>query len=191
MTPAFRRLCAAAVATFAVHVHASEQPDQLIELTPAQTAALAIEVEQASTATVIEVDNLLGRIELPLVGTNVIASPYAGRITRIAADEGERVTAGQVLAVSADGTTIYTAEDDNALVRTITLPDAQVATIGGVRVEARALGVLDRHHHRAHVGHEGRGERRRRGCARRDRERQAQRAPLHPGDATSGATARR
>ncbi len=99
MTPAFRRLCAAAVATFAVHVHASEQPDQLIELTPAQTAALAIEVEQASTATVIEVDTLLGRIDLPLVGTNVIASPYAGRITRIAADEGERVTAGQVLAV--------------------------------------------------------------------------------------------
>ena len=74
-------------------------------------AAAAAAVEPASAASSVEfrtaaaepadaitVDGLPGSVELPLDGTLVVASPYAGRVASILVDEGDRVTAGEVLA---------------------------------------------------------------------------------------------
>lgn len=80
-------------------------------------AAAAAAVEPASAASSVEfltaaaepadaitVDGLPGSVELPLDGTLVVASPYAGRVASILVDEGDRVAAGEVLAtvVSSD-----------------------------------------------------------------------------------------
>lgn len=70
-----------------------------IELAPAEVVALGIEVTPVAQSNTIAVDGLVGDVELPLAGTSVIATPYAGRIVRVDADEGERVTRGQVLAI--------------------------------------------------------------------------------------------
>ncbi|MGE3774098.1 MAG: efflux RND transporter periplasmic adaptor subunit [Gammaproteobacteria bacterium] len=72
---------------------------EIVALTPAQRQALAIEVTPAAPAASIAIEKLLGSVTLPLAGTTVIASPYAGRIARLRIDEGERVTQGQLLAM--------------------------------------------------------------------------------------------
>lgn len=80
--------------------HAAEAAaSKAVTLTPAQQEALGIDASPAAPASSIAFDKLLGSVTLPLAGTTVIASPYAGRIARLDVDEGERVTQGQRLAV--------------------------------------------------------------------------------------------
>ena len=71
----------------------------LITLAPAEATALAVDVTAAVPAITIGIDGLLGTVALPVEGTRVVASPYAGRIAHVAVDEGAHVAAGQVLAV--------------------------------------------------------------------------------------------
>lgn len=95
-----------ALLLFAAHVQAepgaapatADAPEH-VELAPAQIDSLAVVTTPATRATTIDLDGLLGRVELPPAGTRVIASPYAGRIAQVLVDEGERVDPDQLLAV--------------------------------------------------------------------------------------------
>lgn len=70
-----------------------------LAVSAAQITALGIETSPALAAAHVVVDQLLGSIELPVDGTVIVTSPYAGRIARMAVDDGAAVQAGQVLAV--------------------------------------------------------------------------------------------
>ncbi|MBK6659773.1 MAG: efflux RND transporter periplasmic adaptor subunit [Proteobacteria bacterium] len=75
--------------------------DKPIELGAEQARLLGIRTASASAATHVSHDHLIGDVQLPLAGSAVVASPYAGRVLNVSADEGDSVSAGQVLAVIA------------------------------------------------------------------------------------------
>lgn len=93
-------LCALALVVASACAHAGDgAADSGLSLAPAQAAALAVGVSPATAASSIGIDGLVGSVELPLAGTTVVTPPYAGRVARVAVDEGDQVVAGQLLAV--------------------------------------------------------------------------------------------
>lgn len=74
-------------------------PDQAIVLAVEQARLLGIATTPAVAATHLGHDNLIGKVQLPLAGSAAVATPYAGRVLSVAVDEGDRVSAGQGLAV--------------------------------------------------------------------------------------------
>jgi membrane fusion protein, heavy metal efflux system len=94
------RLCALALFAVSLSAGAGGQADAApIALAPAQATALGVSAVPILRATTLALDGLVGSVALPLVGTTVVTPPYGGRIAQVNVDEGEQVTAGQLLAV--------------------------------------------------------------------------------------------
>ncbi|MGE0387541.1 MAG: efflux RND transporter periplasmic adaptor subunit [Gammaproteobacteria bacterium] len=70
-----------------------------IALPPEQWKLLGIATAEAVPAHALATGNLVGEVQLPLAGSVAVASTYAGRVSTVAVDEGDAVTAGQTLAV--------------------------------------------------------------------------------------------
>ena len=64
----------------------------------AERALLGIATAPAVAATVLVVDGLLGTVSLPIAGSTAVAAPYPGRVLQVLVDEGDAVSAGEVLA---------------------------------------------------------------------------------------------
>ncbi len=75
--------------------------DKPIVLGAEQARLLGVSTAPAVTARHVTYDQLIGEVQLPLAGSAVVTSPYAGRVLSVAVDEGDAVTAGQRLAVIA------------------------------------------------------------------------------------------
>lgn len=64
----------------------------------AERTLLGIATAPAAPATALVVDGLLGTVSLPIAGSTAVAAPYPGRVLQVLADEGDAVSAGEVLA---------------------------------------------------------------------------------------------
>ncbi len=82
-------------------VATAAEPERIIELPDQQARLLGIATAAAVAVTHLGHDNLIGEVQLPLAGSAAVATPYAGRVLSVAVDEGDRVSAGQGLAVLA------------------------------------------------------------------------------------------
>ncbi len=69
----------------------------LIEVAQDQRTLLGIRTAPAVVAGTLDVDGLTAEVTLPVDTSAAVTAPYAGRMVRVFVDEGERVTAGQVL----------------------------------------------------------------------------------------------
>jgi len=93
-------VCALAVLLVVDAARAADpQGTASVTLAAAQVSALELVTTPATPAASIDIDDLVGSVALPLADTTVVSPPYDGRIARVAVDEGERVVAGQLLAV--------------------------------------------------------------------------------------------
>ena len=71
---------------------------QELGLSKTQQERLGIRVASISAAEVLEVGNLSAEVQFPIAGNAAVAAPYAGRVIRVAVDEGDAVRVGQILA---------------------------------------------------------------------------------------------
>lgn len=69
-----------------------------IVLDAAQQRLLNVTTATAEAATTVHVDGLLGEVTLPIASSTALAAPWAGRVTRVLADDGDQVVRDQVLA---------------------------------------------------------------------------------------------
>lgn len=72
-----------------------------VTLATEQQRLLGISTAAVDAARTLSTSGLVATVQLPLAGTAAVASPYAGRALTVAVDEGDTVTAGQVLATIA------------------------------------------------------------------------------------------
>ena len=69
-----------------------------IVLDPAQQRLLNVTTAMAQAAATVRIDGLLGEVTLPIASSTAVAAPWAGRVVRVLADEGDQVAREQVLA---------------------------------------------------------------------------------------------
>lgn len=68
-----------------------------IAVTPEQAAALGVETQAAAAATVLMAARLPATLTVPSSGAQAVVLPFGGVVTRLLAQEGEAVKAGQAL----------------------------------------------------------------------------------------------
>jgi len=77
---------------------AAAQEPASFALTDRQARELGIEWTEVRPAARIRLDGLTAELMLPIDRSTAVAAPFAGRVTRVLADEGDTVDAGHVLA---------------------------------------------------------------------------------------------
>ncbi|MEX2481627.1 MAG: efflux RND transporter periplasmic adaptor subunit [Gammaproteobacteria bacterium] len=119
----------------------------------AERALLGIETALAVPATALVVDGLLGTVSLPIAGSTAVAAPYPGRVLQVLVEEGDSVSAGQVLAwvdsreVAAARSRVRELEVARDLARSVAFRDAGLlgeGVIPAVRAEASQAALAAR-----------------------------------------------
>ena len=116
----------------------------------AERALLGIETAPAMPATALVVDSLLGTVSLPIANRTAVAALYAGRVLQVLVDEGDTVSAGQVMAwvdsraVAAARSQVRELAIARDLARSVAARDASLLAEGvipAVRAEASQSGL--------------------------------------------------
>jgi membrane fusion protein, heavy metal efflux system len=76
----------------------SAEESTVLVVSDAERALLGIETTPAVPVSALVVDGLLGTVSLPIASRTAVAAPYAGRVLQVLVDEGDAVSAGQVMA---------------------------------------------------------------------------------------------
>lgn len=79
-------------------VGSAREPVAVLAVSAEQRRLLDIVIVPVRAATALSIDGIPGLVSLPLDRSAAVTTPYAGRVARVLADEGDRIENGQPLA---------------------------------------------------------------------------------------------
>lgn len=85
----------------ALLAHTATAGPEILTLDAEQQRRMHIESAPVAAADRVALESLAGEVQLPLDRSMALAAPYAGRVLKVLADDGDAVAAGQTLAVVA------------------------------------------------------------------------------------------